>query len=168
MIADVRSSSNKAPADTAKAIPARERTAAARIAMLLSSASTMERNPVAVIDAQGQRVELPAALTAIIHRAAELVAEGRPVTIMPDDAVLSTQEAADLLNLSRQYLVRLVDAGEIPARKVGRHRRLRLADVLAFKTQRDARRMSALDRLSRLSEEAGGYALEDKSTRRAL
>ncbi|BBK43503.1 excisionase [Allostella vacuolata] len=168
MIADVRPSSNKAPADPAKTIPARERTAAARIALLLSSAPTAERNPVAVIDAQGERVELPAALAAIIHRAAELVAEGRPVAIMPDDAVLSTQEAADLLNLSRQYLVRLVDAGEIPARKVGRHRRLRLADVLAFKTQRDARRMSALDRLSRLSEEAGGYALEDRSTRRAL
>jgi len=151
------------PPDTAKAIPARERTAAARIAALLSSAPATERRPVAVVDAEGERVEVPAALTAIIYRAAELIAEGHPVAVMSDDEVLSTQDAADLLNVSRQYLVRLVDAGELPAQKVGSHRRLRLADVLAFKAQRDAKRTSALDRLTTLSEDAGGYALEDKS-----
>ena len=163
MSASVRPSSGKMPPDTAKAIPARERTAAARIAALLSSAPAKERRPVAVVDAEGERVEVPAALTAIIYRAAELIAEGHPVAVMSDDEVLSTQDAADLLNVSRQYLVRLVDAGDLPAQKVGSHRRLRLADVLAFKAQRDAKRTSALDRLTTLSEDAGGYALEDKS-----
>ncbi len=163
MSASVRPSFGKMPPDTAKAIPARERTAAARIAALLSSVPAKERRPVAVVDAEGERVEVPAALTAIIYRAAELIAEGHPVAVMSDDEVLSTQDAADLLNVSRQYLVRLVDAGDLPAQKVGSHRRLRLADVLAFKAQRDANRTSALDRLTTLSEDAGGYALEDKS-----
>ena len=115
------------------------------------------------MDAEGRRVEVPAALTAIIHRAAELIAEGHPVAVMSDDEILSTQDAADLLNVSRQYLVRLVDAGDLPAEKVGSHRRLRLADVAAFKAQQDTKRTSALDRLTTLSEDAGGYALEDKS-----
>ncbi len=92
-----------------------------------------------------------------MHRAAELLAEGRPVIVLPDEEMLSTQAAADLLNVSRQYLVRIVDAGELPAVKVGSHRRLRAADVVAFKAVRDAKRRSALDRLTALSEELGGY-----------
>jgi excisionase family DNA binding protein len=70
--------------------------------------------------------------------------------------------AADILNISRQYLVRLVDTGELAGEKVGSHRRLRAADVAAFKAVRDAKRTSALDRLSSLSEDAGGYELEIK------
>ena len=98
-----------------------------------------------------------------MYRAAELLAEGRPVAVLPDEEMLTTQAAADLLNVSRQYLVRLVDSGELPAVWVGSHRRLRAADVAAFKTARDARRTSALDRLVALSEEVGGYAIGSKS-----
>jgi excisionase family DNA binding protein len=163
MSASVRPSPDKMPPDTPKTIPVRERTAAARVAALLSSAPAKKHKAVAVVDAEGKRVEVPAALTAIIHRAAELIAEGHPVAVMSDDEILSTQDAADLLNVSRQYLVRLVDAGDLPAEKVGSHRRLRLADVAAFKAQQDTKRTSALDRLTTLSEDAGGYALEDKS-----
>jgi excisionase family DNA binding protein len=163
MSASVRPSSGKMPPDTAKTIPVHERTAAARVAALLSSAPAKEHGAVAVMDAEGERVEVPAALTAIIHRAAELVAEGHPVAVMPDDEILSTQDAADLLNVFRQYLVRLVEAGDLAAQKVGSQRRLRLADVLSFKAQRDAKRASVLDRLTTLSEDAGGYAFGDKS-----
>lgn len=162
MSTSARPSSGKIPPDTAKTISVRERMAAARVAALLSSAPPKEHRAVAVVDAQGERVEVPAALTAIIHQAAELIAEGHPVTVMSDDEVLSTQDAADLLNVSRQYLVRLVDAGDLPAQKVGSHRRLRLADVLSFKAERDAKRTSELNRLTAMSEDAGGYEFNSK------
>ena len=115
-----------------------------------------------VVDLKGQRLELPTTLTDVMYRAAELLAKGRPVAVLPEEEMLSTQEAADLLNVSRQYLVRLVDAGELAAVKVGSHRRLRVAELVAFKAARDAKRTSALDRLTELSEEAGSYAIDTK------
>jgi excisionase family DNA binding protein len=151
-------SGKKSPPPSA-APTARERSAAARIVGLLSVAPTEGRSRIEVIDGEGERAEMPEALTEILYRAAELVAAGHLVAIMPDEEILSSQEAADLLNVSRQYLVRLVDSGELPAQKVGTHRRLRVTDVLAFKSERDAKRTKALDRLTALSEDAGGYVL---------
>ena len=107
-------------------------------------------------------MELPTALTEVMHRAAELLAQGRPVAVIPEEEMLTTQAAADLLNVSRQYLVRLVDSGGLAAVKVGSHRRLRASDVVAFKIERDAGRTSALNRLAELSEEADGYAVSTK------
>ncbi|MEX2744587.1 helix-turn-helix domain-containing protein [Rhizobium mongolense] len=129
------------------------------VTTIVASAATARRH---VIDADGERLELPNVLAEVMYRAAELLAEGRPVTVLPDEGMLSTQAAADILNVSRQYLVRLVDAGELAAEKVGSHRRLRATDVAAFKADREAKRASALDRLTSLSEELGGYELETK------
>jgi excisionase family DNA binding protein len=150
----------KKPADSSSKA---ERMAAARIALLLSPKAAKGRRSFGVIDAKGHRLELPTALRNVMHRAAELLAEGRPVAVLPDDEMLTTQDAASVLNVSRQYLVRLVDSGELPAEKVGSHRRLRAADVAAFKVQRDAKRASALDRLVQVSEDVGGYKLGSKS-----
>ncbi len=73
---------------------------------------------------------------------------------------VTTQQAAELLNVSRQYLVRLLDEGRIPFRKVGKHRRLRVVDVLSFKETRDTDRRAGLRELSRMTEEFGGYDSE--------
>jgi excisionase family DNA binding protein len=143
-------------------VPTHERSAAARIASLLRATSNKRQGSVQVVDADGERVEVPHALAEIIYRAAEFLAEGRPVTVLPDEEMLSTQAAANILNVSRQYLVRLVDTGELPAEMVGSHRRLRATDVAAFKATRDAKRAGALDRLTSLSEDVGGYELENK------
>ncbi|KPH06471.1 helix-turn-helix domain-containing protein (plasmid) [Rhizobium acidisoli] len=157
-----RTSQDKNPPRTPTAIPAPERSAAARIASLLRATSRKRQGSVQVVDADGERLEVPHALAEIMYRAAELLAEGRPVTVLPDEEMLSTQAAADILNVSRQYLVRLVDAGELPAEMVGSHRRLRATDVAAFKATRDAKRTLALDRLTSLSEDVDGYQLGDK------
>ncbi len=82
------------------------------------------------------------------------------MTVLPNEEMLTTQAAAHFLNVSRQYLVRLVDNGQLPAVKVGSHRRLRASDVEAFRSARDRDRQASLDRLVALSEEAGGYGLE--------
>jgi len=76
------------------------------------------------------------------------VGSGRSVTIVPTDEQLSTQRAADILNVSRPYLIKLIEREEIPCEKVGRHRRLRAQDVFDYKKRRDEARDDALSRLA--------------------
>jgi excisionase family DNA binding protein len=75
------------------------------------------------------------------------------VRVVEDDQALTTQEAADLLNVSRPHLVKLLETGEIPQLpKVGRHRRVARFEVVSYKRERDAKRASALGELSALSQ----------------
>ncbi|WP_250213143.1 excisionase family DNA-binding protein [Acrocarpospora catenulata] len=85
------------------------------------------------------------------------LAEGRGVTAMPNHAELTTRQAADLLNVSRPYLIGLLDTGRIPHRLVGRHRRVRFEDLMAYKRQSDTDRRKAADDLIALSEELDLY-----------
>jgi excisionase family DNA binding protein len=87
----------------------------------------------------------------------EVLARGDSITVVPVGKEVTTQQAADLLNVSRQYLVRLLDENRISFRKTGKHRRLRIEDVLAFKAQRDKDQRAGLRELSRLTQEFGGY-----------
>ena len=79
------------------------------------------------------------------------MAEGNAVSVIPIRAELTTQEAAELLNVSRPHMVNLVESGEIPYRKVGSHRRILAKDVLAYKAKIDEAR---LKNLAELSEQA--------------
>lgn len=106
---------------------------------------------------RGERAVIPESVFSVLERAVEVLARGEAVTVVPVAHELTTQEAADMLNVSRQYLVRLVENGTIPCTKTGSHRRLRARDVIAYKRRRDRERKRALDRLSRLSQEVGGY-----------
>jgi len=77
----------------------------------------------------------------------EAMATGRGITIIPENAELTTVEAAEVLNVSRPFLIKLLDEGAIPHRKVGTHRRVRMEDVMNYKTKIDAEREAALDQL---------------------
>jgi excisionase family DNA binding protein len=76
------------------------------------------------------------------------VGSGRSVTIVPTDEQLTTQRAADILNVSRPYLIKLIEREEIPCTKLGRHRRIRAQDVFDYKKRRDSAREEALARLA--------------------
>lgn len=83
------------------------------------------------------------------------IANGNAVTLVPVHAQLTTQEAADLLNVSRPFLVKLIEAGEIPFQKVGTHRRLRADDVFAYRKAQEQRSRHALTALAQLDQELG-------------
>ena len=137
-----------------------DRTAVASVAGLFRAEQAVPASSsVQLIDGAGRRLDVPKSIVDVIIRAADLIAAGRTVTVIADDEMLTTQEAADQLNVSRQYVVRLIDRGDLPAVKVGSHRRVRPTDVGAFKAFRDKSRDTALDRLAALSEEIGGYGL---------
>jgi len=86
----------------------------------------------------------------------EATAAGRGVQIMPFNAELSTQQAAEALNVSRPYLIKLLETDEIEYRLVGRHRRVRFDKLMEYKARDDAKRRTTADELSRLGQELGG------------
>ena len=97
--------------------------------------------------------DLVDSLTGVIERSAELLIAGKHVRVIEDDDAITTQEAADLLNVSRPHMVKLLDTGKIPQLPmVGRHRRVARAAVLKYKRTRDAQRELALKNLAVLSQ----------------
>jgi len=103
----------------------------------------------------GDPVSIPAAAFRLLVTILAQMASGNAVRLLPQQAELTTQEAATLLNMSRPYVVRLLDEGRIPSHRTGTHRRVMLNDVLAFKAVHSRARSDALDRLSDLDQELG-------------
>ena len=92
-------------------------------------------------------------LSGVIEQTTELLLAGKHVRVIEDNEAMTTQQAADLLNVSRPHLVKLLEAGQIPQLpKVGRHRRVARPDVIRFKRAQDAKRESALKALAALSQ----------------
>lgn len=102
-------------------------------------------------------VTVPREVAELIAEILAQLAAGRVVAAYPMHAELTTQQAADFLNVSRPHLVKLVDEGAIPHHKVGTHRRVYFKDVLTHKARQEEESRRALDELSRISEELGLY-----------
>ncbi|MCW1875970.1 helix-turn-helix domain-containing protein [Erwinia sp. INIA-01] len=119
----------------------------------------LETQKIAIQDADNNthQIELPtSALTLLMTILGELAA-GNAVQIVPVHAELTTQEAANILNVSRPHLVKLLEDGALPFHKTGRHRRVLFADLMKFKDQRDTNSQKAMQELSDLSQEIGLY-----------
>ncbi|REL32988.1 helix-turn-helix domain-containing protein [Rhodohalobacter sp. SW132] len=107
------------------------------------------------IEVQGEKdpIKIPVSALQHLNTIIDLMAQGKAVTVNPVDAEITTQEAADLLNVSRPYIVKLLEGGEVPFHKVGSHRRIKLKDFLAYKNQYKNKQREALDELAKQAQE---------------
>lgn len=107
--------------------------------------------------ADGRDVTVPVNAIHMLVEILSQMSQGNAITIIPQHAQLTTQQAADLLNVSRPYLVQLLETGKLKFIKVGTHRRVLFKDLIEFENaQREASKRAA-DELSRLAQESGGY-----------
>jgi excisionase family DNA binding protein len=100
---------------------------------------------------------VPREAAVLLARILGFLASGEGVSVMPHTAELTTQQAAEFLNVSRPYVVKLLESGEIPFRLVGTHRRVRFRDLSDYKSRDDLARRRAADQLTQLTQELGLY-----------
>ncbi len=135
--------------------PSDQDAAIARVSGQLLSRYARQKRPLTLrLQEAGQEpIELPAGAVALLMNILEAMAAGRGVIIIPENAELTTFEAADVLKVSRPYLIKLLDEGAIPFRRVGKHRRIRMEDVMAYKARDDRERDAVMDQLVREAQE---------------
>ncbi|MDL5487462.1 excisionase family DNA-binding protein [Microbacterium wangruii] len=126
--------------------------------------------PAALLGPDGEQIPLPMAAYDVLRQVVRAMEHGASVSVEPIDKRLTTQDAADLLGVSRSTLLRLLDEGELSYERLGdaRHRRLRLQDVLAYRDRKRADRRSRLDELTRQADEDGLYDVDADAYRDAL
>lgn len=124
----------------------------------LDSVRAETRGVAKLVTPEGEEHELPHSvydvLVEVLHQVLVL---GNTVKVMSVDAELTTQQAADLLNVSRPFLIKQLEKGDLEYRKVGTHRRIRLEDMLVYRNQRDAERRRLLDEITSESQALGLY-----------
>src|SRR5215469_12901664 len=110
-----------------------------------------------LVGSDGSQIEIPEALCGVLRDVVEALSQGLAISIAPHNTMLTTQEAADLLNISRPTLIRLLTEGEIPYTMRGRHRRVMLRDILDYQERTRAERRQTLDQMAADAEDDGLY-----------
>lgn len=138
----------------AQILPDREvadlaRTSASELSRLLAARPSVDR---ARVKLDGKDLILPRQALALLRDLLAEMAQGNAVTVVPTHAQLTTQEAANMLNVSRPHLVKLLEDGAIAFAKIGTHRRIRYQDLIAYKQQLDEASEAALDQLTQQAQ----------------
>jgi excisionase family DNA binding protein len=107
--------------------------------------------------AEGQEITLSDSILRLVYEAMVSAASGKRLRLVEEDEEVSPEKASEFLQVSRPYLVRLLDNGEIPFHYVGTHRRITMSDLIEYKCQRKVKSKEALRRMTELSEEMGLY-----------
>ena len=110
-----------------------------------------------LVGANGEKITIPEPIYQVLLQVVHAMASGKAISIIPQQQELTTQQAAEFHNVSRPYLIKLLEQGEIPHIKVGSHRRVRFDDLMNYKQQRDVKRDQLLTELTQMSQEAGFY-----------
>ena len=138
--------------------PSAQEAAMARVSGQVLSPFVQQKRPLTLrvrVAGQEKPFELPTGAVALLMDILEAMAAGRGMTLIPENAELTTVQAADMLNVSRPFLIKLLDENALPHRKVGKHRRIRMEDVMAYKASIDRERETVLDQLARQAQEQG-------------
>lgn len=114
-------------------------------------------NHLQLVGPDGVAEDIPVEIYAVLREVFQHLKDGQAISLIPDDTLLTTQQAAEILNISRPYLYRLLDAREIPFIRVGTHRKLRLADVEALHQRRRADSRKALDAIATINLDCDDY-----------
>ncbi|MEH1997508.1 MAG: helix-turn-helix domain-containing protein [Nostoc sp.] len=110
-----------------------------------------------LVGANGEKINIPEPIYQVLLQVVHAMASGKAISIIPQQQELTTQQAAEHLNVSRPYLIKLLEQGEIPHIKVGSHRRVRFDDLMKYKKQRDSKRREGLKQFTQFLEEEGFY-----------
>ncbi len=116
-----------------------------------------------LVGMDGEEISLPDSVYQVLRQVIHMMAAGRVISLVPHDHYLSSQEAAEILNVSRPFLYTLLEQGQIPYTMVGTHRRIRVEDLMEYKRKRDSQRRQALSELVAFSQELGFYSAANES-----
>ena len=105
----------------------------------------------------GEEIVLPQSVFLVLRQIVYHMMRGRAIFIVPENKYLTTQQAAEMLNVSRPYVIKLLELKKIPFTKVGSHRRIRFSDLMNYKRSRDIEREHALDEIAQMSQDSGMY-----------
>ncbi len=110
-----------------------------------------------MIKTEGQEIQLPPIIAQVLNEIINILSNNGSLTLIPMDKELTTQQAADILNVSRPYIVKLLQNNEIPYRKVGTHRKILMKDLIEYKIKSSANRKAKLSELVNLTQELELY-----------
>ncbi len=125
---------------------------AAQVAEVLEHAE-IEKEPARLVDSHGHTVELPAPLFEVLSSIADHLQRGHGVVVMPQHKLLTSNQAAEILHVSRPHLIKLLDEKAIPFEYVGTHRRIRFSDLISYQEVRNRAREDALAEMVRVGED---------------
>ncbi len=137
-------------------VPSKRETASVlRLRSFMEAQRISTTKRASLVSPDGETLEIPTSIYKVLLQAVAAMSQGNAVSIIPVHHELTTQQAADLLNVSRPHLVKLLDTGDIPFHKTGAHRRVYVEDLTRYRDVRDAERRKALRDLTNKSAEYG-------------
>ncbi|AFY35928.1 helix-turn-helix domain-containing protein [Calothrix sp. PCC 7507] len=116
-----------------------------------------EDSPAKLVVANGEQITIPESVYQVLRKVVHAMASGHAITVVTQQPEMTTQQAANYLNVSRPYLIKLLEQGEIPYITVGSHRRVIFEDLKKYKQQRDTERQQGLQEMTQFLQDEGFY-----------